>query len=185
MKQCEIITGRLCLKPFTIDETDEIHRLWIDPDVRRYLWDDQVISHKQATEAVAESVRLYEQDGLGLWSVRLPDDESLAGFCGYWFFHDPPELQLLYSLAPTHWNKGLATEAARAMIRYGFEEKSFASVIASADAPNLASLQVLEKIGLRFEKRSDKNGLATVYYRLRRSEWQPDDSPYELRLLRK
>jgi ribosomal-protein-alanine N-acetyltransferase len=49
------------------------------------------------------------------------EEDTLIGFCGFWFFYDPPELQLLYGIAPDRWGKGLAAEIARAMIRYGFE----------------------------------------------------------------
>jgi ribosomal-protein-alanine N-acetyltransferase len=108
------------------------------------------------------------------------EEDTLIGFCGFWFFYDPPELQLLYGISPDRWGKGLATEIARAMIRYGFEEHSFDRIIASADAPNLASLRVMEKAGMTFEKRVCINGLDLVYYALAREAFHPDESisPY-------
>jgi len=149
--------------------------------VRKYLWDDEVISREQVASVVDESISLFEASNFGLWGVFPREEETLAGFCGYWFFHDPPQLQLLYGIAPRQWGGGLATEAARAMIRYGFEELLFDRIIASADAPNQASLRVMEKAGMRFDKRLLVNGLDTVYYTISREEFQPMDSHFKMR----
>jgi ribosomal-protein-alanine N-acetyltransferase len=180
MAFARIETARLRLRPFTTDDIDGLHRLWTDPGVRKYLWDDEVISRQQVSSVVDESMSLFEASGFGLWGAFPREGETLIGFCGYWFFHDPPQLQLLYGVAPSHWGKGLAAEAARAVIKYGFEELSFDRVIASADAPNLASLRVMEKAGMTFDKRLPVNGLDTVYYAISREEFQPDDSHYRL-----
>ena len=170
----EIKTARLRLRPFGPDDVDDVHRLWREPEVRRYLWDDELISRERAAAVIEESIAAYESGGLGLWGVFRHDEELLVGFCGFWFFHEPPQLQLLYGIAPEHWGRGLATEAARAMMKYGFEELSFERIEASADAPHLASLRVMEKAGMRFEKRVCANGLDTVYYAAARSEFEGD-----------
>jgi RimJ/RimL family protein N-acetyltransferase len=176
-----IETTRLLLRPFAADAVDDIHRLWVDPCVRKYLWDDEVISREQASSVVGESISLFQSGGFGLWGAFAREDETLIGFCGYWFFHEPPQLQLLYGIAPTHWGKGLAAEAARAVIRYGFQELSFDRIIASADAPNVASFRVMEKAGMTFDKRVFINGLDTVYYAISREDFQPDDTHSNLR----
>ncbi|HWQ34793.1 MAG TPA: GNAT family N-acetyltransferase [Blastocatellia bacterium] len=177
MKALVIESGRLRYRPLTLGDVDEMHRLWIDPGVRKYLWDDRVISAEEAREAGEASVSLYQDKGFGLWGISFRDTVKLIGFCGYWFFHDPPELQLLYGIAPDYWGKGLATEAAQTMIRYGFERLSLDQIAASTDAPNQASVRVMEKAGMKFDKRIEKNGLDTIYYLIRREEWHPDRSP--------
>jgi RimJ/RimL family protein N-acetyltransferase len=83
-------------------------------------------------------------------------------------------LELLYGIAPEHWNRGLATEIARTLVRYDFEELGFSEVWASTDAPNAVSARVLEKAGLRFERRAVVDGLETHFYSLPRSAFQPD-----------
>jgi [ribosomal protein S5]-alanine N-acetyltransferase len=176
-----IETARLKLRPFTTANVSDLHSLWIDPGVRKYLWDDEVISREQVASVIDESISLFEASQFGLWGVFFREDETLVGFCGYWFFHDPPQLQLLYGIAPREWGSGLATEAARAVIRYGFEELSFDRIIASADAPNQASLRVMEKAGMRFDRRLLINGLDTVYYTISREEFQPRDSYFKVR----
>ena len=168
----EIETSRLRLRPITGTDLDAIHRLWIDPGVRRYLWDDEVISIEQAASAIETSQDLFEEHGYGLWVVCPRDEETIIGFCGYWFFHDPPELELLYGIVTTEWGKAFATEAARAMIKYGFEELSFNRIQASTDGPNQASVRVMEKAGMTFDKHTLTNGLDTIYYSITREAFQ-------------
>ncbi|MFP5265620.1 MAG: GNAT family N-acetyltransferase [Blastocatellia bacterium] len=176
-----IETPRLELRPLAADDVDDIHRLWIHPGVRKYLWDDEVISREQAAEVVEESSALFRARGFGLWGAAARGGESLIGFCGYWFFHDPPQLQLLYGVGPSDWGRGLATELARATIRYGFEVLAFDRVIASADAPNLASLRVMQKAGMTFDRRALVGGLDTIYYVITREGFHPGDSHFKVR----
>ena len=100
----------------------------------------------------------------------------MIGFGGYRFFHEPPELQLIYGLAPAYWGQGLAAEAARAMIRYGFEILRLDEIIASADAPNEASFRVMKKAGMTFQKRLLLDGLDTIYYVISRQDFEAIDS---------
>ena len=156
------------MRPYTPADVDVLHQLWTDPEVRRHLWDDEVIQRERADEEVQNSMALFQSHGFGQWAVFDRGAEELIGFCGYRFFHEPPELQLLYGLAPSHWGRGLATEAARAMIAYGFEQLEFDEVVGSTDYANHASVRVMEKCGMSFEKRAEVDGLDTVYYRILR-----------------
>ena len=179
-KVTRIETTRLWLRPLTRDDVEAVYRLWIDPDVRRYLWDDQVISREHAASIIDDSIKLFTKDGYGLWAVLPSRETMLIGFCGYLFFHDPPELQLLYGMAPAYWGKGLTTEAARAMLRYGFEELGCDRIVGSTDVPNIASARVMEKAGMTYEKRLLIHNLDTVYYVIARESFTPDDSSYRV-----
>jgi RimJ/RimL family protein N-acetyltransferase len=174
MRLSRIETARLRLRPFTLDDVDDLHRLWTEPGVRQYLWDGEVIPRERAESIIKTSLALFEAQGFGLWVVLPEMDEALIGFCGFWYFHEPPKLELLYGIAPAYWNKGLATEAARAMIRHGFEELSFVRIEASTDAANLASLRVMEQAGMSFLKRELSNGLDTIYYDISREAFDRD-----------
>ena len=159
----EIKTARLRLRPLEAADTEELHRLWIDPDIRRYLWDDESVPIKRVIAIIEESSAQFQETGLGIWGVFLGSDDRLIGFCGYWPFREPPELQLLYGIAPELWGKGLATEAARAMIDHGIE-RGLKRIAASADAPNLASIRVMEKASMVHEKTVNHGAGDTVYY---------------------
>ncbi len=168
MRPLGIETARLRLRPFTLDDVDNLHRLWAEPGVRKFLWDDEVISRERVESAIQTSSALFSTRGFGLWAVLPLTEEALIGFCGFWFFHEPPRLELLYGISPAHWNKGLATEAATAMMNYGFQELSFNRIEASTDADNQASTRVMERAGMNFWKRELTNGLDTIYYAISR-----------------
>ncbi|HVF92362.1 MAG TPA: GNAT family N-acetyltransferase [Blastocatellia bacterium] len=181
MELLEIITARLRLRPFVSGDVDEAHRLWIDPGVRKYLWDDEVISKEQAGAVIEESLAHFRDTGSGLWAASARPERGLLGFCGYWFFRDPPELELLYGVETKHWGKGIATEMSRAIIRYGFQELALDHVVASTDAPNVASVRVMEKSGMSFAGRETLDGLDTIFYSMAREQFTPGEAPYELR----
>ena len=127
MRRQEIETPRLRLRPFGFDDAERLHALFVEPDVRKYLWDDEIIPRERTASLVKASVERFTQDGLGLWAVLPKAEDRLMGFVGFWFFHEPPELELLYGLSSRYWNQGFATESAVAMMRYGFEDLSFST----------------------------------------------------------
>ncbi len=176
MNSPRIETARLLLRPYTRDDLDALHRLWTGPDVRRYLFDDEILARQSVAAEIEHSLACFERHGFGQWAMFLKGHHALIGFCGYRSFHDPPEVQLIYGLAPDHWGQGLASEAARAMIRYGFETLGFDEIIASADAPNEASFRVMKKAGMTFQKRLLLDGLDTVYYVISRQDFEVIDS---------
>jgi len=160
----DLRTARLHLRPLAPPDLDAFHALLTQPGVRRYLLDDEVIPREQAQSFIDTSIRSFDAHGYGLWSATAAGDDALIGFCGFWQFHDPPKLELLYGLGDRHRRQGLATEMARAMIQYGFDTLRFARIEASTDAPNLASVAVMERAGMTFWKRELTNGLDTIYY---------------------
>jgi [ribosomal protein S5]-alanine N-acetyltransferase len=168
----EIKTERLKLRPLTMDDIDALHQIWTDPGVRKYLWDDEVISREETALVIKKSMEYFRARGFGLCGVTELDDNKMIGFCGYWFFHEPPQLELLYGIITDQWGKGFAPEAANAMLQYGFENLGFHEVLASTDGANLASVRVMEKLGLSFSKRKESNGLDTIFYSLKREEFQ-------------
>lgn len=180
MNSLQLETARLSMRPFTLSDIDDLHRLWIDPQVRKYLWDDEVISREVAEEVVRSSLASFERHGFGLWSVFFKGEEPLIGFCGFRHFYDPPQVEILYTIAPRHWGAGLATEAARAMLRFGFEENRFERIYAGADPPNSASFRVMENCGMKFEKRTTINDKEAIYYVISLDDFHPDDAPYSV-----
>jgi [ribosomal protein S5]-alanine N-acetyltransferase len=165
-----IETDRLRLRPFGLDDVDALHRLWIEPEVRQYIWDGDIVSRERVESLIRISITSFEDHGFGLWAVLPRDEESLIGFCGFWFFHEPPKLELLYGISPAYWHQGFATEAATAMLNHGFEELSFERIEASTDAANLASSRVMERAGMSFWKRETTNGLDTVYFAISKGD---------------
>jgi ribosomal-protein-alanine N-acetyltransferase len=176
-----IETVRLRLRPLAPEDLDAIHRLWVDPEVRRYLWDDERISRERARSVIAAGIEDFESRGFGLWAVIRKEDGELIGFCGFRSLEGTPEIELLYGISPPYWGIGLATEAARAAIRYGFEGAGFDRILGITDTENEASRRVLEKAGMRFEKHAICEGRKETRYEISRREFRPDDAPNTLR----
>ncbi len=174
MQPLRLETARLRLRPLTRDDLEALHRLWTAPRVRRYLWDDVVIPKEETTDILEKNEILFRDKRYGLWGLRRKQAGALIGFCGYWFFFDPPELQLLYGLAPACWGEGLATEAARAVIRYGFETLGFDRIVGCTDAPNTASIRVMERAGMTRDRTIVIHDQPTVYFSLTRDAFVPE-----------
>jgi ribosomal-protein-alanine N-acetyltransferase len=164
MPSQEIDTERLRLRPLTPPDLDALHGLLIQPGVRRYLLDDEIIPRERTQSFIDISVASFDANGYGLWGATAKGSEGLVGFCGFWLFHEPPRLELLYGLGDDSRGKAFATEMAVAMIRYGFDSLGFTRIEASTDAPNAASVAVMERAGMNFWKRDVTNGLDTIYY---------------------
>ena len=144
-----LVTERLLLRPLSTDDTDALHRISNEPDVRRYLWDDEPVAEETIRGLIAQGARMFSEEGVGLFGVRMRGSEDLLGFCGFVRLGGMEEMELGYELTQKVWSRGLATEASRACLRYAFGEAGLERVIAGADAPNGASLRVIEKLGMR------------------------------------
>lgn len=178
MSLLEIKTERLNLRPLTMDDLEAIHQIWTDAGVRKFLWDNEVISAEETASVIEKSLKYFHCKGFGLFAVLPVNEERIIGFCGYWFFHEPPQLELLYGIHTDHWGKGFAPEAAHAMLTYGFEKLGFQDVLASTDAANVASVRVMEKLGFSFTNRKDSNGLDTMFYSMKHEEFQSEKAQF-------
>lgn len=160
-------TPRLELRPAEQSDADFLHRLWTDPDVRRYLWDDNVVSIDEVRSQMERSLRDFEEFGFGVWVVAL---EEPIGFAALRHIEGSKDVELLYGLLPAHWGRGLATEAVRAIVEYGFEVCGLEQIFAGADPPNKASFAVMERLGMTFDRRTTIHGLEAIYYVSTRSQ---------------
>jgi ribosomal-protein-alanine N-acetyltransferase len=120
----------------------------------------------------SKSIACFEAHGFGQWIVLFRSEETLIGFCGFRFFGEWQEVELLYGIAPAYWDQGLATEAAEAILRFGFEKCGFERVYAGADPPNAASFRVMEKLGMSFDRRTWINGQEAIYYVISREKFE-------------
>jgi [ribosomal protein S5]-alanine N-acetyltransferase len=168
---------RLLLEPLGPDDLPALHAHWTEPAVRRFLWDGQVVSRDQVEAAIETSQELFREYGAGLWAVRLEGTEDLIGCGGFWYFHDPPELELLLSLSSACWHRGLAQETARALLAYVFDGLGWPVVQASADAPNTASLRLMHRLGMkRAGERPGAFGTIEVY-QMTATAWSRSPGP--------
>ena len=167
----DLTTARLRLRPLAATDVAAVHALWTDPDVRRYLWNNEVVSLDRAREVIRASTRDFATKHYGLWGVHEAATGAFAGFagCREWPEGGP---ELMYGLAPVWWGRGIATEAAQAVLAHVFDTLGYPHVMAATDPPNRASVQVMEHLGMSCDWRGEMHGLDTVVYRLSRERWR-------------
>jgi ribosomal-protein-alanine N-acetyltransferase len=110
---------------------------------------------------------------LGLWATIHKETGKFIGRCGLlpWTIDSQQEVEVAYTIAREYWGQGLATEAARAILNYGFEKLHLLRLICLIDPENIPSQRVAEKIGMRLEKRVDGidgDNLPTLIYSVSR-----------------
>jgi [ribosomal protein S5]-alanine N-acetyltransferase len=169
-------TERLVLRPVSDDDLAATHRLFDDPAVRRYLWDDRPVSLEAAASILEASARDFSERGVGLFGVRLRGAEELVGLCGLRWEEGIGDMEIMYCLLPELWGRGLATEAAEACLRFAFDEAGLERVMAGADEPNAASLRVIEKLGMRFVDRILPAAPEAPYFVLNRADFPRADA---------
>ncbi|WP_340539019.1 GNAT family N-acetyltransferase [Nocardioides sp. GXZ039] len=145
-------TDRLRLRPVREDDADALYEMHSDAHVLRF-WDSSPwIERERATRFIAAS-RSIAEDGSGARVVlERTDDGAFLGWCGLTSWN--PEFRsasLGYCLHERAWGHGYATEAARALLDWGFSTLPLNRVQAEADTRNDASRRVLEKCGFTLE----------------------------------
>jgi ribosomal-protein-alanine N-acetyltransferase len=110
-------------------------------------------------------------------AVLLKDENKLIGWCGLGPLDFSPEnIEIFFGLSKEYWGKGLATEAGKSVLHYGFETIGLEEIAAVAHPQNLASIKVIEKLGLIYKKKigslSDKykSYQGCLYYSLLKRE---------------
>ncbi|NET27379.1 GNAT family N-acetyltransferase [Okeania sp. SIO1I7] len=159
----EIETERLKLRQFILDDLDELYNLYHNPKVMKYV--GKGILTKPETEAkIFSIIKSWEKNNFGMWAVVHKRDHKMIGRCGFCFLDNTPEIELGYLLNPVYWYRGLATEAAKASLRYGFEQLKLEKIVAVAQPENIASRRVMEKVGMKYEKEANYYQSSVVYY---------------------
>jgi RimJ/RimL family protein N-acetyltransferase len=168
MSEVVLETARLRLRPFTADDVGRLHRHWIAPDVRRWLWDGREVARDEVVAFVDESRAAFAAGGVGFWVIDR--DGAFVGFVGFRAMPDSDDLELYYGLEPTSWGQGIATEASRAVLRHAFDVLGLDHVWIRTDGPNAASVAVMERLGARYV-RTDPTGAfgTTIVYVARRA----------------
>ncbi len=152
MRGMELRTERLMLREFRLDDEVAVHRYGSDDDVTRYTtWgpnspaDTAMFLSEVAREAAREPRTTF------ILAVATLDDE-LTGAANLTITDTQSTGELGYVLARDQWGHGYATEVARRLILFGFDELELLRITATCHPDNFASARVLEKAGMHFEK---------------------------------
>lgn len=162
-----LATERLDLDPWRPGDRTWFARLATTPEVVRYiadgaLWDDARI------DAFLERQRSgFDEHGTSTFPVTYRETGAKIGFCGAQVVSPPVEIDLGWWLFPAWWGRGLATEAARAVVARAFGELGLPFVRSIAQPGNAASIGIMRKLGMRCEGRRRHDGIEVVSYVLR------------------
>jgi RimJ/RimL family protein N-acetyltransferase len=181
MRVPTIETARLLLRGFTDADADAFSAMRADAEVMRYIGLTGAQTREQSGAWLEKNRRRWEDEGFGMWAVREKPGARLVGWCGLSRLENTREVELGYGLARGAWGRGLTTEAARASLRYGFEEKAAERIVAVAMHANAASRRVMEKVGMLYVRDAFFYGTDVVYYAIGRERFRADDSPYSLK----
>src|SRR5581483_6010421 len=150
-------TGRLLMRPFTMDDLEEAHAvLDTHPDVWRY--DPGYAPSLERREFLLRfRVLEYLMQGFGCLALILKENQRMIGYCGlqlYLWEHPPqstPEVELFYKLGREYWGQGYATEAARAIIDFAFNKLKIKRIVSQANGENAASVALMRRVGMRIQ----------------------------------
>ena len=146
MSTLPIETERLLIRHFTADDWHAVHAYTSDARVMTYV-PEGVMTEEQTKQFIAgtmtEEARTY--------AVELRAEDRLIGQVGFHPWFAPRIYEIGWVIHPQYHGRGYATEAARALLRYGFESLSVHRVIATCQPENPASWRVMEKLGMQRE----------------------------------
>ena len=147
-----IETVRLFLRPMRADDRDGLLATFGDPKVMA-AFGVEPFGQSEMRRWIERNLEHQERYGYGLFSIMHKADRRLIGDCGleHRDIAGAPEVELGYDLRSDYWNQGLATEAARAVRDYAFQQLKLPRLSSLIRQGNAASARVAEKIGMRRE----------------------------------
>jgi RimJ/RimL family protein N-acetyltransferase len=177
-----IRTSRLILRPYTAGDLDALHDIQSRPEVTRYLLYD-VRDRDSTAESLDQKMAatLDDEGGSLTLAVLLPDAGTLIGDVTlFWRSREHRQGEIGYVFHPDHGGRGYATEAARALLRLGFDELGLHRIVGRIDGRNAPSARVLERLGMRREAHFIENEIVKgewtdeVVYAMLEDEWRAD-----------
>jgi RimJ/RimL family protein N-acetyltransferase len=161
-----LLTQRLELRPFVIDDAPAIHAVYSDLEVMRHVGEGPVQEFAQTEAMLREYIAHQLAHGFSFWAVIERAGGALIGDAGLYVLEGRgPDVEVGYTLGAAWWGRGYGTEAARACLAAGFEQLGLDEIVAVADPANAASVRVLEKLGMRYVGPRPAYGREHVLYR--------------------
>ena len=143
-------TPRLILRRFTEADAPLILQLNSDPEVVKYVHERVLQTEEEAREIIVSIILPQYELDLGRWAMHTKADNEFIGWCGLKYLPKYDEIDLGYRINKSSWGNGFATEAATHTLAYGFDTLKIPLITGKAHVDNIASLKILEKIGMNF-----------------------------------
>ncbi|HYH16772.1 MAG TPA: GNAT family N-acetyltransferase [Flavisolibacter sp.] len=154
-----IETDRLIISHLQHDDAAFIQKLVNTPGWLQYIGDRNVKSIEDALRYLEQGpLKSYEQWGFGLYRVALKNTNTAIGICGLIKRENLEDVDIGFALLPAYSGKGYAYEAAEAVLHLARHQFKMRRIVAIVQVDNAASLKLLQRLGLRFEKMVHLNG---------------------------
>lgn len=163
-------TARLLLQPWTPDDAAAFGPIATDPRVLRYINGGEPWSEERIRDWIDRQMQGYADREVCMWKLIEKQSSELIGFCGIQPLDDTGEMEIGWWLAPSRWGRGFATEAARVALRDGIDRVRLDRIVAVAMPENTASINVIKKLGMRFERSAERKGFPVVWYSIEASQ---------------
>ncbi|WP_284141520.1 GNAT family protein [Virgibacillus sp. LDC-1] len=148
----QFFTERLHVRKITTKDSEELFRIWSDPDVTRFMNISNFTNEQQAADMIYFLNQLYEKNEAVRYSIIELSTNKIIGSCGFNSLdkeHDRTEIG--YELAKASWGKGYATEAISKLIDIAFQEMNLNRIEAKIDAKNKNSIRLMERLHFTYE----------------------------------
>ncbi|MGS0682143.1 GNAT family N-acetyltransferase [Shewanella sp. 125m-7] len=159
-------TPRLIIREFNLDDVQAVYDFNADEKVNLYTGDAGVVQSLADAERIIRDIWLteYLQFGYARWAVALKESNRVIGFCGFKNDYRINETDIGYRFAPQHWGLGYATEANQACIDYAKAHMDLDYIVGDVVEKNQASINVLLKLGMSFNKTFQEMGFIINRY---------------------
>lgn len=147
-----LTTPKLVIRPWTATDREALERMAFDPEMVRYVTNGVPWTRERVNEFLLRQARYADAHGIAFGAVALREGGEVVGLCGIQPL-DSGEFELGWWIWKDHWGKGYATEAAAAVVEHASQVMGLERLVAVIDPPNVASIRVAEKLGMRFERR--------------------------------
>ena len=168
----QLETQRLTLRSFREEDVDVMAKLFTNEDFMRFSLG--VFTKRKQTVAFIEKVMGWDRAGIPSQFAVVPrGEDAVIGYCGFFYHpeHAIEDIEIGYRLNPEYWNRGLITEAARAVRDHGFRDWKLWRVISLIHPENIPSRRVAEKNGMKVEKEITFRGFPTLVFAITREQW--------------
>lgn len=162
-----IETPRLLLRPFTLNDIEAAYNMNLDQEISIYTGDGGVVNYDEMERRIRGIISEdYMKYGYGRFAVELIGVDSFIGFAGLKYLPEYAVTDLGYRFKKKYWGQGIATEAGKASIEYGFNALKLKELRAYAMEENKASIKVLTKLGFIYEMDLTEHALTYQQFKL-------------------
>ncbi|MDQ3063772.1 MAG: GNAT family N-acetyltransferase [Acidobacteriota bacterium] len=173
-----IETERLLLRMYQAEDLEAVYQLITDKDVTRFFPDYYSVDKADVLGSLPRRIERWRKFGFGQLGVFDKESEKLIGYCGLQPLDKTEEIEIYYGFHKDFWGKGLATEAAKVVLRFGFEEVKLPRIVAVTHPDNTGSQKVLLRLGMKQGKNDRFYDMEAVYFSILWEDYQNDEAAF-------